>query len=194
MHRNSSRIIGIMVLIISITSFIGYKLLVINHKLRIKSSVINYQYFPMILTTPAFKNGEIIPKKFTCEGGDFNPEFNIQNVPQGTRSLALIMEDSDAPGGTFTHWTVWNINTEAIFIKEESKPSGSVEGTNSGGFIGYMGPCPPSGFPHRYFVRVYALDVPELILMSGAKPEEFREALVGHVLAETEIMGIYMRN
>lgn len=147
----------------------------------------------MLLTTPAFKNGEPIPRKFTCEGGDINPEFHVQNLPQGTKSLALLMEDPDAPGGIFVHWIVWNIDPSAAFIKEESKPMGSVEGTNSGARTGYTGPCPPrDNPPHRYFFRVYALDV-DLSLMPGARKEEFTAAIEGHMLAEAELMGTYAR-
>jgi len=147
----------------------------------------------MIITSPAFKNGEGIPRKFTCEGGDFNPEFTVQNFPQGTKSLAFLMEDPDAPGGTFTHWIVWDIDPAAAFIKEESKPSRSFEGTNSAAKVGYTGPCPPRGLSHRYFFRVYALDAPSLEIMSGAKRQEFDATLAGHVLAEAELMGTYER-
>lgn len=122
-----------------------------------------------------------------------NPEFQIQNLPQGTKSLAFLMEDPDAPGGTFVHWLVWNIDPGAAFIKEESKPSKSVEGTNSGGAMGYMGPCPPRGSPHRYFFRAYALDA-FLSLMPGAKRPEFDAEIAGHVLAEAELMGTYERH
>ncbi|MBI2623513.1 MAG: YbhB/YbcL family Raf kinase inhibitor-like protein [Candidatus Liptonbacteria bacterium] len=146
----------------------------------------------MILTTPAFKNGEPIPKKFTCEGGDINPGLRIENMPQGVKSLALIMEDPDAPGATFVHWIVWNIDPAAAFVKEESKPSRSIEGTNSAAKIGYTGPCPPPGKPHHYFFKVYALDA-DMDLMPGATRQEFEEALAGHVLAEAELMGTYAR-
>ena len=147
----------------------------------------------MILTTPAFKNGKPIPKKFTCEGGDINPELQIENMPQGAKSLALLMEDPDAPGATFVHWIVWNIDPAAAFVKEESKPMGSVEGTNSGGGMGYIGPCPPPGNPHRYFWKAYALDA-QISLMPGSRKEEFTAAIEGHVLAETELVGTYVRN
>ncbi|MBI2888614.1 MAG: YbhB/YbcL family Raf kinase inhibitor-like protein [Candidatus Liptonbacteria bacterium] len=146
----------------------------------------------MLITSPAFKNGEGIPKKFTCEGGDFNPEFTVQNIPQGTKSLAFLMDDPDAPGGTFTHWIVWDIDPVAGFIKEESKPTRSVEGTNSAAKIGYTGPCPPPGKPHRYFFRVYALDT-DIDLIPGVARQEFDGALAGHVLAEAELMGTYQR-
>jgi Raf kinase inhibitor-like YbhB/YbcL family protein len=146
----------------------------------------------MLLTSPAFKHGEPIPRKFTCEGGDISPELTVQNLPQGTKSLALLMDDPDAPGETFTHWLVWNIDPSATFIKEESKPPRSVEGMNSGATVGYMGPCPPPGKPHRYFFRVYALDA-LLLLTTGGTRQEFEAALVGHVLAETELMGTYAR-
>jgi Raf kinase inhibitor-like YbhB/YbcL family protein len=161
----------------------------------------------MLLTSPAFKHSEPIPRKFTCEGGDINPELTVQNLPQGVKSLALLMDDPDArlpdalsrqaiggqaPGGTFTHWLVWNIDPAAAFIKEESKPPRSVEGVNSGATVGYMGPCPPPGKPHRYFFKAYALDA-MLPLTTGATRQEFEAALAGHVLGTAELMGTYER-
>ena len=173
---------GKMITIGAVTIFLF--LLVISYKLSVSKR--------MILTTPAFKNGEPIPKKFTCEGGDMNPELHVENLPQGAKSLALLVEDPDAPGGTFVHWIVWNIDPLAAFIKEESKPMKSVEGTNSGARMGYMGPCPPPGAPHRYFFKVYALDI-QISLMPGAKKEEFKAAITGHVLTDAELMGTYQR-
>jgi len=147
----------------------------------------------MLITSPSLKNGEYIPKKFTCDGGDINPEFQVQNVPEDAKSLVLIMDDPDAPSGTFTHWTVWNINPETIYIKEESKPPGSVEGINSAGQIGYIGPCPPAGNPHRYFSTLYALDI-RLEVVQGASREVLEGVLRGHVIEKTELLGIYGRS
>ncbi len=146
----------------------------------------------MILTSPSFEDQGAIPKKFTCDGGDINPELQIQNVPPDARSLALILHDHDAPlPGGFTHWIAWNISPLAAFIKEESAPPGALEGTNSAGKEGYIGPCPPSG-AHRYEFRLYALDV-ELPLAAAADRSAFEAAIAGHVLEEASLTGIYAR-
>ena len=165
----------------------------------------------MILTSSAFEHNGMIPKKFTCDGsteltaggGNINPELLIQNVPAEAKSLALILDDPDAPGGTFTHWTVWNIaaSREAslapegrdpfVVIKEGSKPPGSVEGKTDFGRVGYGGPCPPSG-THRYFFKLYALDT-LLNLPQGAPRRELEAAMEQHILAHTELMGTYER-
>lgn len=147
----------------------------------------------MIITSSAFDDGGTIPKKFTCEGGDINPELLIQNVPEGTRSLALVLHDPDAPAaGGFTHWTVWNIDPQTAIIKEESTPPGSVEGKNGGGKCGYMGPCPPVGAAHHYHFRLYALDAP-LDLPDGAPAGALQKGIDAHKIAEAELVGIYGR-
>jgi len=113
---------------------------------------------PLItLTCSAFKEGETIPEKYTCIGQNLNPPLNIENIPKNTKGLSLIFEDPDAPNGVFTHWLVWNIPVSTKSISENAKPR--TEGLNSNGKIGYMGPCPPSGKPHRYIFRIYALDI-----------------------------------
>ncbi|HUC01872.1 MAG TPA: YbhB/YbcL family Raf kinase inhibitor-like protein [Candidatus Paceibacterota bacterium] len=147
----------------------------------------------MIITSSAFEDGATIPEKFTCAGGDINPELLIQNVPEEAKSLALIVYDPDAPMvGGFTHWTVWNIDPGTAIIKEESTPPGSMEGQNSGGKIGYMGPCPPAGAPHHYHFCLYALDAP-LDLLVGAPAGELQEAIDAHRIAKAELVGLYGR-
>jgi len=147
----------------------------------------------MILTSPSFKDGAMIPAKFTCEGGDMNPELQIQNVPEGAKSLALIMHDPDAPvKGGFTHWVVWNIKPSTVLIKEESVPPGSVEGLHGAGKPGYFGPCPPLG-THRYEFRLYALDA-VLQLPETTGKAELEAAMKGHVLEETMLMGRYEKH
>ena len=146
----------------------------------------------MILTSPSFKDGESIPSKFSCEGGDINPELQIQNVPEKAKSLALILHDPDAPReGGFTHWVVWNIAPRTTLIKEESVPPGSTEGLHGAGRPGYVGPCPPSG-THRYEFRLYALtkklDIPET---SGMK--DLESAMKGIILEETKLIGLYQK-
>jgi Raf kinase inhibitor-like YbhB/YbcL family protein len=129
-----------------------------------------------------------IPPEYTCDGKDINPPLEVSNIPDGTRSLALIMEDPDAPRGVFDHWLVWDISPNEA-IAEQSAPG--ISGTNDFGRTGYGGPCPPSGV-HRYFFKVYALDI-KLDLMAGADKHSLLEAMQGHILAEGEIMGLYQR-
>jgi Raf kinase inhibitor-like YbhB/YbcL family protein len=148
----------------------------------------------MIITSPSFENGAAIPKKFTCDGGDINPEFQIQNVPAGTESLALMVHDPDAPiTEGFTHWLVWNIDPRTVLIKEESVPPGASEGANGAGAVRYMGPCPSHGpVMHHYHFRLFALDAP-LGLSEGADRAAFVSAITGHILAESELVGTYAR-
>jgi len=146
----------------------------------------------MIITSPVFENGGSIPKKYTCDGGGINPELQIQNVPDGAKSLALIMHDSDAPRpGGFTHWVVWNINPKTTVIKTESVPSGSVEGINSAGGTNYVAPCPHKG-AHRYIFYLYALDA-MLDFPAGTPAEPVKKAIEEHLLGKTELMGTYER-
>jgi Raf kinase inhibitor-like YbhB/YbcL family protein len=143
------------------------------------------------VTSSAFQPGAKIPEQFTCKGANVNPPLQFGGIPAGTKNLALLVEDPDAPSGLFTHWLVWNINPATTQIAEKSVPSGAVQGTNDFGKAGYGGPCPPSG-THRYFFRVFALDR-TLDLKSGAKRQEFDKALAGHALARGEVMGRYSR-
>lgn len=148
----------------------------------------------MIITSSAFNDGGMIPPKFTCDGGDMNPELLIQNVPAEAQSLALIVHDSDVPAkGGFTHWTVWNIDPKTSIIKEESISPGSMEGENSAGWVGYMGPCPPPGAPHHYHFQIYALDAP-LDLAVGASVAALRKEIAEHTIASGELVGLYGRS
>ena len=148
----------------------------------------------MILTSPAFQNNGPIPAKYSCDGGNINPELQIQNTPKEAKSLALIMDDPDATGGrTFTHWIVWNIDPKTAVIKEESTPPSSIEGMTDFGRSGYGGPCPPRGSkPHRYFFKLYALDV-RLDLPAGASKSSLESEIKKHLLAQTELVGLYGR-
>lgn len=146
----------------------------------------------MLLTSPAFPHEEWMPEKFTCEGGNMNPELVIQNVPANAKSLALIVYDPDAPTGMFTHWLVWNIDPKTTVIKEESVPPGAVEGQNDGGELGYMGPCPPPGTPHRYVFKLYALES-LLTAAVDASKEELEREMRFHRLEEAELIGMYGR-
>jgi len=146
----------------------------------------------MILTSPAFDHNANIPKKYTCDGGDINPELQIQNVPAEAKSLALIVHDPDAPApGGFTHWVVWNIDPRTTVIKEESVPQGSVEGRNSTGRIGYIGPCPPSG-THHYHFQLYALNI-VLDLPPTALLRDVQAQIDVHAIDHTDFVGCYLR-
>jgi Raf kinase inhibitor-like YbhB/YbcL family protein len=142
----------------------------------------------LIISSPVFENGGFIPAKYTCDGDDVNPPLDIKGLPTGTKSLVLIVDDPDAPMGTWDHWIVWNILVKDR-IEENSVPG--VEGVNSFGRHSYGGPCPPSG-THRYFFKVYALDT-RLELNPNSKKKDVEKAMKGHVLAQGEIMGRYKR-
>ena len=141
------------------------------------------------LISTVFSHNGHIPPQYTCEGKNINPPLKVENVPGGTRTLALIVEDPDAPGRVFDHWIVWNISPNEA-IAEGDNPGTS--GTNSFGKTGYGGPCPPSGV-HRYFFKVFALDS-ELDLTPGAGKKELLDAMKGHVLASDELMGVYQKH
>jgi Raf kinase inhibitor-like YbhB/YbcL family protein len=144
----------------------------------------------MKITSSAFQQGGNIPSKFSCDGANSNPPLQISDVPPGAKSLALIVDDPDAPSGLFTHWTVWNISPQMSTIAEGSTPKG-VQGTSDFGKPGYGGPCPPSG-THRYYFKIFALDR-ELDLRSGAKRSQLDAAMKGHVVGQGELMGRYSR-
>lgn len=142
------------------------------------------------VTSPAFQPGQAIPRVHSCHGDDVSPELAIAGVPQGAAALALVVDDPDAPRGTWTHWTAWDLPAGTAALAE-GKPAPGVEGTTSSGEVGYHGPCPPSG-THRYFFRVFALDR-KLGLPPGASVEDVWAALDKHVLAWGELMGTFTR-
>jgi len=144
----------------------------------------------MKITSSAFQEGASIPSKFSCDGANTSPPLQIAEVPSGAKSLALIVDDPDAPSGLFTHWAVWNISPQTNTIAEGSAPKG-IHGTNDFGKSSYGGPCPPSG-THRYYFKIFALDR-ELDLPSGAKRSQLDAAMKGHVVAQGELMGRYAR-
>ncbi len=146
----------------------------------------------LTISSPAFKHNEHIPKKFTCDGSDVSPQLLIGNIPAGTKSLALIVDDPDAPRGTWVHWVVWNISPDTKEIREGAVPSGALQGMNDFRQLDYGGPCPPSG-THRYFFKLYALDT-LLSLGGGASKANLERAMEGHILARAELVGLYSRN
>lgn len=136
----------------------------------------------------AFSNNGHIPPRYTCEGENINPSLEVSNVPERTKTLALIMEDPDAPRGTFDHWVVWNIlPNEAI----TERTNAGTSGVNSFGKTGYAGPCPPSG-THRYVFKIFAIDT-MLDLQAGATKNELLQAMDGHVLSKGELLGHYQK-
>ncbi|MBI2632847.1 MAG: YbhB/YbcL family Raf kinase inhibitor-like protein [Parcubacteria group bacterium] len=145
----------------------------------------------MKLTSSVFTDNEKIPSLYTCDGGDYNPQLMISDVPHDTQSLALIVDDPDAPRGVWTHWTLWNIDPRITEIKEKSVPNGATQGITSFGSIGYGGPCPPNG-EHRYFFKLYALDT-KLDLPSSTNAAQLVKAMEGHILASVELVGLYKR-
>ena len=145
-----------------------------------------------MLTSSAFENAQAIPERHTCDGDDVAPPLHWSNVPEGTRSLALVVDDPDAPSGIFTHWVAWGLDPAADGLREgERAPN---EGRNDFGATGYRGPCPPPGHGrHRYAFRLFALDA-EVGLAAGATKAELEQALAGHVLTTAELVGTYERD
>jgi len=143
------------------------------------------------ISSPAFGSNGHIPGLYTCDGKDVNPALVIENVPDGAKSLALIVDDPDATAGTWVHWVLWNIDPKLKEIKADSVPSKSVQGKNDFGKNNYGGPCPPSG-THRYFFRLYALDT-LLNLSPDSTKYGLEKAMKGHVLSEGQIVGLYKR-
>ena len=153
----------------------------------------------LVLTTTAFPAGGGIPATYTCDGADVSPALAWSGVPAGTAALALIVDDPDAPSGTWVHWVLFNLPGTLSALPEgvpkTDAPAGlggALQGRNDFRRIGYGGPCPPPGKPHRYFFKLYALDA-ALPLKSGATKQDVERAMRGHVLAEASLMGTYAR-
>src|SRR5438132_14086888 len=145
----------------------------------------------MKISSPAFQEGGTIPEKFSMNGQNVSPELRIEGTPAEAKSLALIVDDPDAPVGLFTHWLVWNIDPKTTQIAENSVPKDAVQGTNDFPGQRYDGPQPPSG-THRYYFKIFAFDR-MLDLKSGAKRREMDAAMKGHVIAQGELMGRYSK-
>jgi len=143
------------------------------------------------ITSPAFAGKSTIPARYTCDGEDVSPPLQIDAVPDRAKSLALIVDDPDAPVGTWVHWVVWNIPPQTREIRENALPAGAVQGVNDWKRNRYGGPCPPSGV-HRYFFRLYALDA-VLNLTATTDKGALLHAMQGHVVAQAELMGTCRR-
>jgi len=149
----------------------------------------------MKLTSSVFQHEGYIPRKYTCDGPNINPPLTISDIPSGTKSLVLIMEDPDVPAylrkdGMWDHWVVFNIPASTQEIEEGEEPSG-IQGQGTGGNLKYYGPCPPNG-EHRYFFKLFALD-DLLAITEGSSKQQVTVAMKNHILGETELMGIYGR-
>ena len=148
------------------------------------------------LTSTAFSNGADIPTKYTCDGADVSPALSWSGAAQGTRSLALIADDPDAPSGTFTHWVLYAIPASTTQLPEglpkNEQTDVGRQGRSGFGRVGYGGPCPPPGKPHRYFFKLFALDT-DLTLVPGASRADLERAMKGHILEQAEWMGRYQR-
>lgn len=149
------------------------------------------------LTSPAFDDGQAIPRQYTCDGDDISPALNWEGLPDGTASLALIVDDPDAPGGDWIHWLVFNIPPGTNSLPQNAPDSdapagGGIQGNNSWKRADYGGPCPPSG-THRYFFRLYALDT-MLDLKPGITRLQLTRAMEGHILGQGQLMGTYKRS
>ena len=145
----------------------------------------------------AFEEGTTIPKKYTCDGDDLSPPLSWTGVPEGTKSFAVICDDPDAPMGTWVHWVLWGLPPDTVSLlegvpAETSLTSGAKQGLNSWPRVGYGGPCPPPGKPHRYYFKLYALDT-LVTLPANTNKAALEEAMKGHTLAEAQTMGKYGR-
>ncbi len=148
------------------------------------------------ISSTVFGEGETIPTRYSCNGMNLSPPLNWENIPEDTVSIALILEDPDAPGGLFTHWIIFNLPADIMGLPEhvmgrELMDDGSKHGMNDFGLVGYSGPCPPRG-THHYFFKIYALDM-KLDLPPLIKRGEFLEAIKDHVLDKGQLMGVFTR-
>ena len=151
----------------------------------------------LTVSSSAFKEGDRIPAKYTCQGQDVSPSLAWSEPPAGAQSFALIMDDPDAPGGVFTHWVLFNIPSDSRNLPEAvptqaELASGVVQGKNDFGRTGYGGPCPPPGRPHQYQFTLYALDQP-LDLRGGTSKKQLLSAMEGHILGQGQLTGTYQR-
>lgn len=145
----------------------------------------------MKLSSPVFSNNDNIPSKYTCDGEDVSPPLLIAEVPTTAKSLALIVDDPDAPAGDWVHWTVWNIKSDTTEIKEDTPPQGATEGYTDFGKPGWGGPCPPSGV-HHYQFKLYALDA-VLDLPATSRKADLEKAMAAHTVDSTVLVGLYRR-
>lgn len=150
------------------------------------------------IRSAAFNPGEPIPARYTCDGEDISPSLAWEGQPENTASFVLIVDDPDAPRGVFTHWVVYDIPPNVNELPEavtatDRLENGGIQGRNSWNKLGYNGPCPPAGPAHHYHFKLYAMDVPTLTLNPGQSKDRLLNAMQGHILAQTEVIGTYQR-
>ncbi len=145
----------------------------------------------MKIESTAFKDNKLIPPKYTCDGDNVNPPLVIRDVPENAKSLVLVVDDPDAPGGTWVHWTIWNISPHIKEIPGNSYPQNSVEGMTDSGRQGYSGPCPPSG-THRYFFKLFALNT-TLDLDTSVEAADIEKEIEENILEKAQLVGLYRR-
>lgn len=145
----------------------------------------------MKIKSPAFEENQPIPPVYTCDGDNVNPPLQISDVPANAQSLALIVDDPDAPNGTFTHWLLWNMSPQNHEIAENSAPDGATQGTNGADQLGYLGACPPSGV-HHYRFKLYALSK-KLNVTQNISREELEREMEGNIIEKAELVGVYSR-
>jgi Raf kinase inhibitor-like YbhB/YbcL family protein len=149
------------------------------------------------ITSSAFQDSSVIPLKYACEGDNISPPLSWTGIPNGTKSLAIICDDPDAPMGIWTHWIIYNIppdktNFDESIHTDVKLADGSIQGANDFGDIGYSGPCPPAGYPHRYYFTIYALDV-MLSLKDKATRSDIDDAIQNHILGKGQLIGTFSR-
>jgi Raf kinase inhibitor-like YbhB/YbcL family protein len=172
-------------------SFMEVVLVTAVFSVSVGSSEESGKMIKLKVTSPAFENNKTIPSKYGCDGSNVNPSVRIENVPPEAKSLALILDDKDAPRGTYVHWVVWNIDPSVRDIKENSVPEGAIQGTNDFKKNRYGGPCPPTRL-HKYALIVYALDM-RLNLDPKSGKADLEKAMEGHIIAQGQLMGAYKR-
>lgn len=153
--------------------------------------------YQLSVTSPAFKDNQRIPVKYTADGDDMSPPLKWADIPEGVAEYALIVDDPDAPGGVFTHWVIYGIpgsydHLDSGVPQVEELDNGAMQGLNTRGKPGYMGPSPPKGKPHRYIFTLYALDA-KLDLPAGISKDDLKKAMQGHIISEGKLTGIYGR-
>jgi len=152
----------------------------------------NINFNNMKITSSVFEDGEFIPSKYTCDGQGINPSLEFSEIPANAKSLALLIDDPDAPGGDWVHWLVWNIDPQINNIEAGVLPVGAVEGENSSGENKYSGPCPPSGV-HNYVFKFYALDMVLADLSNKTDKQKFLKLIENHVVGFAKLVGKYSR-
>jgi Raf kinase inhibitor-like YbhB/YbcL family protein len=178
----------------------GFKLALLSLIILLAAGCISKEEIHMeniSISSEGFKSGDVIPDIYTCKGKDISPSFSWKGIPAGTKSIALIMEDPDAPGATFVHWVLYNVPAQTQKLPEgmphdKILADGSIQGMTDFGRTGYGGPCPPPGKLHRYYFKIYALDS-MIDLAPGASKKRLENEMVGHILAKGEVMGTYKR-